>query len=147
MPRPARPVTRLAVLDNAMGEPVVVTSESFPSDNVPLPEQLHDMGESVRSRLIGVGVDRVVIRRADRSPIPRNGNGPRLRLLAEGAVTAAARAVITDTRIETGRAAALMYGAPKSDHERAAADLTVASGLGLEMTEAVAAALAGLAAT
>ena len=147
MPRPARPVTRLAVLDDATGDPVVVASESFPSDNVPLPEQLHDMGESIRSRLIGLGVDRVVVRRADRSPIPGNRDGPRLRLLAEGAVTAAARAVVTDTRIETGRATALLYGASKADHERAAADLIAESDLGREMAQAVAAALAGLAAT
>ena len=144
MPRPKRPVTRLVVLDNGNGATVVVTSESFPSDDVPIPEQLHDISESVRSRLIGLAVDRVVVRRADRAPISRNGDGPRFRLLAEGAATAAARSVVIDTSLETGKSAATLYRASKADHEAAAASLVALSGLEADMTGAVAAALAGL---
>src|SRR5688572_24609242 len=104
-----RPSVRLVVVSNV---PVVgiETAEEFPSVRDDLPEQLHDAAESIRSRLLGLAVDRVVVCRADHSPVPSAAEGPRRRLLMEGAITSAARSVVVDTRLGTGKDAGLWFG-------------------------------------
>ncbi|MHB1775721.1 MAG: hypothetical protein ACYCU7_07020 [Acidimicrobiales bacterium] len=123
----------------------VIASDTFPGDDAELAVQLHDAAEAVKSRLQGLEVDRVVVRRADRPPRPSNQEGPRLRLLTEGAVTAAARNVVVDTRIGTGKDTGSWHGTSKATVDAAAAAVLASSGLPDSYLEAAAAALAGLA--
>jgi hypothetical protein len=116
----------------------------FTADDTDLATQLHDMGEAVRSRLAGVAVDRVVVRRADRPPVPSNLEGPRLRLLTEGAVASAARSVVVTTRLGTGKDTGAWFGADKEGVDSAASGLLAAAGKPTSYLEAVAAALAAL---
>src|SRR5688572_4889340 len=99
IPTKGRPVVRLVVTDDSSGTTAIEATALFTSDDVDLATQLDEMSEAVRSRLQALKVDRVVIRRADIPPRPSNREGPRLRLLMEGAVGAAARSAVLDTRL------------------------------------------------
>src|SRR5947209_2123438 len=145
VPSSGRPAARLVVASDASGQPAIETVADFPSDDVELPVQLHDAAEALRSRLDGLAVDRVVIRRADRPPHASNAEGPRLRLLMEGALTSAARSIVVDTRIGTGKDAGAWYGSNKAGVDQAAGKLVGAHGLKGRYVEATSAALAALA--
>jgi hypothetical protein len=145
VPSSGRPAGRLVVVDDASGQCTIETTADFPSDNVRLPVQLHDAAEAPRSRLEGLAIDRVIVRRADRPPRPSNAEGPRLRFLMEGALTSAAQSVVVDTRIGTGKDTGAWYGSNKAGVDGDAATLTAASGLHSRYLEATSAALAGLA--
>jgi hypothetical protein len=142
IPKTNRPVARLVVL---AGPAAVEATETFPGDDVDLATQLHDMASAVRSRLEGLAVGRVIVRRADRPQRANNKEGPRLRLIVEGAVTSAARSVVVDTRLGTGKDAGAWYGLDKAGVDAAAAAVLTANGLAANLLEATSAALAGLA--
>lgn len=139
-----RPMARLVVVDDAAGAPTVDRVADFPSDNVDIATQLHDGAEAVKSRLTGLAVDRVVVRRADRPPRPSNQEGPRMRLLMEGAIVSAARSVVIDTRVGTGKDTGTWFGSTKAGVDAAAESLLQAQRQPLPYKEATAAALAGL---
>lgn len=139
-----RPATRLIVIDSSDPN-TPLTSDTFTADDVDLATQLHDAEEAVRSRLKGSGADRVVIRRADQAQVPSKYEGPRLRLLTEGAVTAAARDVVVDTRIGTGKETGSWHGTNKETLDTEARAFVTRAGLQAKYLEAAAAALAGLA--
>jgi hypothetical protein len=82
----------------------------------------------------------VVIRRADPPPRPNNKDGPRFRLLASGAVTAAARLLVTNTTVRTGKECADAYGSSKESLDTDAKTLVTKDA----HVEAAAAALSGL---
>lgn len=145
VPKTNRPVARLVVLSGSSAAPIVEANEVFSGDNADLATQLHDMAEAVRSRLQGLGVDRSLIRRADRPPRANNNEGPRLRLLAEGAVISAARSVVVDTRVGTGKDTGTWFGSNKTGVDGAAGALLTTAGLPTSLVEATSAALAGLA--
>ena len=138
-----RPTTRLVVIDSS-DPSALVSSPSFPCDDVDLATHLHDAAEAVRSALHGAGVERVVVRRADRPPKAPNTEGPRLRLLTEGAITSAARSVVVDTRIGTGKDTGEWHGTKKATLDAEAAAFISTVRLRDDYLEAVAAALAGL---
>ena len=140
-----RPTVRLVVADDSSGSPVIDVIADFPSDDAEISEQLHDAAEAVRSRLDGTGVTRVVVRRADRPQRPSNAEGPKLRLLMEGAIVSAARSVIVDTRLGSGKDVGGWCGSNKAAAEAAAAALLTAAGHKDRYIEATAAALAALA--
>jgi hypothetical protein len=144
IPSRGRPTTRLVVLDDATGSPVIVSSETVPGRDGDLATQLHDVSEAVKSRLQGLAVDRVVVRRADRPPRASNGEGPRLRLLTEGAVTSAARSVVVDTRIGTGKETGSWFGSNKPSVDHASSSLLQMSGINASFVEATSAALAAM---
>jgi hypothetical protein len=124
---------------------MIVSFDDFPGDNVPLPEQLHDGAEALRSRISSLAVERVVIRRADFSQGAGNREGTKLRLLLEGALTSAARSVVIDTRIGTGKDTGAWFGSNKAGVDQAATSLLAAAGLPARYRDAASAALAGLA--
>src|SRR3954451_16984153 len=95
LPSRGRQSARVVVLEGAWGSPSELQSFELTSNNQDLPTILHDLGSGLRSHLTGHGADRVVIRRADTQVASRK-EGPRVRLLAEGALTGAARATVTD---------------------------------------------------
>lgn len=139
-----RPTAYLVVLDDSSGREVIETNQAFPADDVDLATQLLDTAEAVRSRLQGLAAERVVVRRADRPPSASNAEGPRLRLLMEGAVTSAARSVVMDTTLGTGADTGTWFGARKADVDAASAQLLSQHGLHSRYTEATSAALAAL---
>lgn len=143
IPSSGRPAARLVVIDNATGSPVVEVVEDFTSDDVALPVQLHDAAEALGSRLTGLGVDRAIIRRADRPPRATNAEGPKLRLLMEGALTSAAQSVVVDTRIGTGKDTGTWFGANKATVDSESDRLLAAGSLHSRYKEAMSAALAG----
>jgi hypothetical protein len=145
VPASGRPTGRLVVLTDASGTAVVEVTADLPGDAVPLPTQLHDAAEALRSRLTGLAVDRAVIRRADQPPRATNKEGPRLRLLMEGALTAAARGVVVDTRIGTGKDTGTWFGSSKAGVDAEADRVLAANSSPSRFRHATSAALAGLA--
>jgi hypothetical protein len=144
VPPNGRPAAHLIVLDDAGGSPAIEVHEDFPSDDVEVAEQLHDQAEAIRSRLRGLRVDRVVIRRADRPPRASNREGPRRRLLAEGAIVSAARSVVIDTRLGTGKDTGEWHGSNKRGVDTASEQLLNANNMPSRFVEATSAALAAL---
>lgn len=145
VPTSGRPAVRLVVVDDSSGSPVIQATADFTGDDVPLPEQLHDAYESVRSRVSGASVERAVIRRADRPPKPSGKEGPKLRLLMEGAVTSAAKSVVIDTHLGTGKDFGDWIGSTKAKIESDAEALLSAQSLKKAYVEATGAAIVGLA--
>src|SRR3954453_6018343 len=96
-----RPAVRFVVLDSSSSPATVEACEEFTSDDVDLPTQLFEISKAVGSRLKGLQGEGAVVRRADTPPRANNQDGPRLRLLAEGAAASATRAEVVDTRIGT----------------------------------------------
>lgn len=144
IPRRGRPVARLVVIDDASGSALIDNVADFTSDDTDLATQAHDIAEAVRSRLRGVSVDRVVVRRADRPPRASNTEGPRIRLVIEGAITGAARGTVTDTRIGTGRELGSRFGSSKAALDTAASTVVTSANKDARFVEAAAAALAAL---
>ncbi len=144
VPSRGRPTARLVVLDGSSGG-VLESHDAFTSDDTDLATLLHDMAEAVRSRLEGVRVERVVVRRADRPPRASNHEGPRLRLLTEGAVVSAARSVVIDTRVGTGKDTGAWHGTDKATLDGLAAGIAASEGLADVYVDTIAAALAALA--
>ena len=145
VPTPGRPAGRLVVATDAGGSPAIEVVSDFPADDAEMPVLLHDTAEALRSRLEGLRVDRVVVRRADRPPRASNADGPKFRLLMEGALTSAARSVVVDTRLGTGKDTGTWFGSNKAGVDAAANSLLQAVSLHDRYLEATSAALAGLA--
>jgi hypothetical protein len=135
----------MVILDDSGGTPSVQGVHDFPTDNADLATQLYDVAEAVRSALRGVQVDRVLLRRADRPPRASNTDGPRLRLLAEGALVHAARSVVVDTRVGTGKDTGAWHGTSKATLDVASRQLLSQGNLHDRYMEAASAALAALA--
>lgn len=102
--------------------------------------QLKDIAEAVTARMQTLRPDIVVVRRADQGRQASNGDGPRIRLLATGAVTAAARILVPRTTLRTGKECGSAYGGSKEDVDGAAQTLVSAA----RQVPAAAAAIAGL---
>jgi hypothetical protein len=103
IPAKGRPAADVVVVDGAWGAPVHVTTFKLTSTHEDLPTLLRDLSAGLASRLSGLSVDRVVVRRADKPTRPSNYEGPKTRLLAEGALAACAKATIVDTVLADGR--------------------------------------------
>jgi hypothetical protein len=140
-----RPAVRFIVLDGSYSPATVEASEEFTSDDVDLPTQLLEISKAVGSRLKSLQADRAVIRRADFSRQTGNQEGRRIRLLAEGAATSAARAEVIDTHIGTGKDIGGWHGTGKAEVDAAAETLLTSAREDEKFVEAAAAALAGLA--
>lgn len=139
--RKSRPAALVAVLEGAWGAASLSERFELTSSNEEVPTILFDLATGLRSYLSGAQADRVVIRRADQPPRPSNREGPRLRLLAEGALAAAARVDVTDVLLMNGKALAerTPAGSKASLTAQAAQDVPQVQ------SEAVEAALCGLA--
>ncbi len=148
IPASRRPALRAVLLEvqlPADGVPpltgvTVATTFEVPSVKEDLATQLHELSSAVTARVQTLMPDVVVVRRADVSPRGASGRneGPRLRLLAEGAIIAAARALVVVTHVRTGRECRLAYGARKEEVEADAATLVPRA-----LVPAAAAALSG----
>jgi hypothetical protein len=141
--KPKRPAIRLALVDDAGGSPALSSVEEITAAAVDPVEQLLNASRTVESRLMGLKADRVVIRQADAMYASRK-EGPRRRLEIEGAVAAAARAVVVDTRLATGKDLGTWCGTSKADVDSAGATLVKRASKHSKYAEAAAAALASL---
>jgi len=129
LPSPKRPVLRAALL-----------SDGLPAGEVPRLDDISlldefdvatydddwavfckDFAETVSGRIRSIQPDVVIVRRADMAKKASNLDGPRIRLVASGAVTAAAKILVPKTYLLTGKACADAYGKPKEQLDRDAA--------------------------
>lgn len=143
MVKSKRSALRLCVLDDGRGSPTLSHAEEISADDVEIVEQLFAVARGVESRLKGLNVDRVIVRRADVPTVASKKDAPRIRLLTEGAAVGAARAAIQDTRLAMGVELAHWSGQAKNDLDNAGAGLVAAAGKHAKYGEAAAAALAG----
>ena len=99
-----RPACTGALIESVGGTQNFVDHFELTSQDTDLATLLADLGSSVKTRVRSLEpVDRAVVRRADLPPRPTNAEGPRLRLLAEGAVISAVRSLVGDVRVGSGR--------------------------------------------
>lgn len=103
--------------------------------------QLGDCAKNLLGRLQSLQPEAVVVRRADLSAKARNTEGPRFRLLMEGALTGAAQQIVPNTVIRNGKDCGTAYGSSKADLDGDAESVK-----GGKYKEAAAAALSELAA-
>lgn len=101
--------------------------------------RLGELSKKIRGRARSIAPNGIVVRRADRPQRPSNQEGPRLRLLAEGAVTAAAHEVVRNTVIRSGKDCGAAFGSSKDGLDKEAETI-----FGGKYVEATAAALSGL---
>lgn len=118
----------------------VIDEFDIPVDEDNLATQLGDAGETIAGRVRSLQPDRIVVRRADRPMKPSNMEGPRTRLLVDGALTASAQRVVADTALRSGKDCASAYGVSKDELDALAATVATA-----RRKEATAAALSGIA--
>jgi len=136
-----RPAAHVAVLEGSWASPIQLDSFDLTSVHTDIATQLSDLAAGLSSHLSGLNADRVVIRRADRPQHASNAEGPRVRLLAEGALAAAAKIAVDDVIVLSGKDLAARSPASSRD----ALDAHAVSALPGTQVEAAAAGLAGLA--
>lgn len=139
------PTVRVVVVDGPPGSAAVVDAFDVSAPQEEFAGTLAEIAEAVASRAKGLGVDRTVVRRADKSQRPSNKEGPRLRLLTEGAVAAALRVQVPMTVLRDGVHAGSLFGSDRDAMDAAAATVLAAGGTKVSTyQEAAGAALAGL---
>lgn len=136
-----RPTARGVLLDDAGGALTVADTFELTGDDVEFAQQLHDLAKATSSRLQALQPQRVVVRRADFPPAGSRKEAPKLRLLAEGAITASAREHVPATYLGTGQEIGAWDGRGKDGVEAASRPLVQAAGLTLKWVEATAAGL------
>lgn len=140
LPRKGRPEALVAILEGSWESPTVVRSLNLTSSKTDLATVLSDLGKSVESHLAGLSVDRVVVRRADYQPRQGSKEGPKIRLLAEGAIAAFAKSRVDDVWVLTGKELADRSPATsKNDLDAKGSEL-----VGDDFAQAAAAAAVGL---
>ena len=140
LPRRGRPTAEAVVLDGCWEAPTPHAQFELTSAKDDLPTLLHDLAAGLVSQLAGLNVDRVAIRRADQPARASNREGPRIRLLAEGALASAARSKVRDVLLRSGRDLAARSPAGT----KAQLDAYATRSAPGTPTEAAAAALSGL---
>ena len=148
MPAKNRPALRAVLLSDpqpasttpSLAEVTVEDTFELPTADEDRAKQLKDMAETVSARIRTLRPDIVVIRRADWSSRSSNQEGPRIRLMATGAVAAAARLLVPRTTIRDGKECGVAYGADKPRVDADASTLVT----NIKLRDATAAALAGL---
>jgi hypothetical protein len=135
-----RPSADVVVAEGSWGSAVEIERFELTSNKQELATIFYELASGLRSHLAGLHADRVVIRRADVPTRASKKEGPRLRLLAEGALVGAARAEVEDVLVLTGKELAARSPTASKDDLDAEAERQLAG----SPVEAAAAALAGL---
>ena len=141
----AVPTVRVVVADGPAASAVVVDAFEVAAPQQETAGMLSEIAQAVASRAKGLAVGRAVVRRADKSQRPNNQEGPRVRLLTEGAVAAALRPPVPAAVIRDGDHCAALLGVDKATMQAQATALLAAAGHPAKYDEPAAAALAGLA--
>ena len=135
-----RPTANVVVLEGTYLTPTIIETCELTTSAAAVPIQLADLHNNLKSRLSGLQPDRVVVRRADHPKRASNQEGPRLRLLAEGALVTAACSETDDVVLANGKDLAARAGAK----DKATLDLDATAIASGHATKACAAALSGL---
>jgi hypothetical protein len=140
LPKKGRPEALVALIEGSWESPTVTRTLNLTSPKTDLATILSDLGKSIESHLSGVEVDRVVVRRADFQARQGSKEGPKIRLLAEGAIAAFAKSHVEDVLVLTGKELADRSPAGSKD----SLDAKGAELVGDEYGQAAAAALVGI---
>lgn len=148
MKTPGRPVVRAVLLEDSVSAsgPLTLGDVSLDQEfDLTTAEQdwariCSQYAQDVSGRVRSLSLDIVVVRRADFHRNSRGGDGPKLRLVVEGAITAAAMAHVANTHLRTGVVCAGEYPDEKDAMDAAGKGLVSRTDRG----EAAAAALSGL---
>lgn len=133
------------IVDDASGSPAITDKFEITNDQADLTTRLFDMAETIRTKVDTTQPDRLAIRRADFPPAQSRKEAPKVRLLAEGALTSAARSKCVETYLATGKELGQWCGTDKDAVEGEAKTLTAAAGLPQKYIAATSAALGALA--
>lgn len=133
------------IVDDATGTPVVEDKFEITNDQADLTTRLFDMAENIRTKVDTVDPDRVAIRRADFPPAQSRKEAPKVRLLAEGALTSAARSKCIHTYLGTGKDIGQWCASDKDTVEAEAKLAVTTAGLPQKFVAATSAALGALA--
>ncbi|NYD40039.1 hypothetical protein [Nocardioides panaciterrulae] len=134
----------VVIVDDGSGSPVVVDQFAITNDEADLATRLYDMAENIRTKVSTFKPDRVAIRRADFPPTGSRKEAPKVRLLAEGALTSAARSNCVNTYLATGKDLGAWCGSDKDTVEAEAKSLAKSTGLAQKYARAIGAALGAL---
>jgi hypothetical protein len=135
-----RPAARAAVLDGSWSAPVVHQKFELTSVHTDLATALADLSQSFDSHLSGLAADQVVIRRADFQKAAGATEGPKVRLMVEGALAAVAKRQVDVVSVQTGKD----LGVQSPMGKKAALDSRAAEISDSDFAQAVAAALVPL---
>lgn len=102
-------------------------------------DQVVDLAKALSSKLSGMDIDALVIRRADRPPVANRAAAPHKRLLIEGAFVLVSREHCDNVAVRDGQELGEALGSNK------AAAVAAGKGLDSRRADAAAAALTGLA--
>ena len=119
-----RPTARVSVVTKNQDDQLLVdeTFELVPRGDS-LADRLGDLGAVFANRVKGLNPDAVVVRRAEQTARPSNTDGPKERLLAEGALVYAAASVGVSVELLSGRDLAQKSGTDKQAMDDAAESL------------------------
>ena len=119
-----RPTARVSVVTRSQDDQMVVeeTFELVPRGDT-LADRLGDLGAAFANRVDGLNPDAVVVRRAEQTARPSKKEGPKQRLLAEGALVYAAASVGARVVLLTGQSLAQKSGTTKREMDAAAESL------------------------
>ncbi len=134
----------VVIVDDSSGTPGVVDQFAITNDEADLATRLYDMAENIRTKVKTLSPDRVAIRRADFPPTGSRKEAPKVRLLAEGALTSAARSNCVNTYLATGKDFGTWCGSDKDTVEADAKALAKSAGLPQKYARAIGAALGAL---
>jgi hypothetical protein len=138
-----RPTARGIVIESGPN-PTILDKFALTGDDVDFTRQLFELSQATRSRMSALEPDRVVICRADFPPRGSRGEGPKLRLLAEGAIAAAAREIVAETFLATGQEIGHWDHTTKDKAKAKATAMVKAEHLPLKWVEATMAAIGAL---
>jgi len=139
-----RPTARGILTETGAVPPAIVDQFELSGDDVDFTRQLFELSQSTKSRLTALHPDRVVVCRADFPPQQSRTEGPKLRLLAEGAIAAAAREVVPETFLTTGKEIGEWDHSSKDQVKVKAKAMVKTHGLPLKWVEAAMAAIGAL---
>lgn len=116
-PKPMRPAVRVVLLSDSLGvtqtptlaDITVVDEFELTSAEEDWAKLARDYGQAASGRISSLQPGAIIIRRADRPQRPNNKDGPRVRLVIEGALAAAAYQHVANTHLLTGAACASAY--------------------------------------
>lgn len=148
VPTPTRPVVRAVLLDDGLTRSQIPTLANVTAvDEFDLTTThtewaalCSQFSVDVSARVSTLAPDVVVVRRADFHRSRGNSDGPRLRLVVEGAVSASAFAHVANTHLRMGVTCADRYGTNKDAMDLDGKSLVVHA----NRAEAAGAALSGL---
>ncbi|SRR6266511_971190 len=108
-----RPRVSCVLLDGTRDAPIHVGAFDLTTASGDVIGQLDDLGKQLSSKVSGLNLAAVVIRLADFTPVANRAEGPRHRLLVEGALAFSCRSRISEVLVRTGREVGQALGVSK----------------------------------